>query len=197
MSEKVIPINRSSRVKRSSFEPLAQPVWLINHLKKIGALNDAHVAWKAWPTLETATFKLARLLGSSCKTHNGVHIVYDVVPKAITSFKVLSYSGLVLTTSAKGYAAELLNAGEMIAANRFEAAGPDPEGEVSVWDPTLGPFDAWSASLPKNFTIRSIPLDPFPGEYAVGRMLLAALILTTTDYLSLAYPFPGATRGDL
>lgn len=197
MSLKIVSFNRTARVKRSPFEPLPQPVWLLNHLKAVGMLEDAYFAWHSWPTLETATFKLARLFGPVLKTHNATPIVTHVVVKAIEAFKSSRYGGGTLNSAAADYVAELLKTGETLTVNRFEACGPDPEEEVTVWDVTLGPYEDWVKSLPEGFSVTSYPIDAYEGEFKAGRVMMAGLILTASDYACLVYPSPSSTRGDL
>jgi hypothetical protein len=196
MTVKLVTFNRTARPKRSVFEPLPQPIWLLNQLKLRGTLSDAYEAWHAWPTLETATFKLARLFGQELRTHAGKPIAIDVVLKAITAFKCARQDGLSLNSAAKEYVSELLKAGQILVTNRIEATGPDVDSEIALWDMTLGPFDDWLASMPEHYKVSVSKRDEFPGEYDAGRKFVAALILTPTDYACLVSPSRSATSGD-
>lgn len=197
MSLKLISLHGASTVRRNTSQALPEPLWLLNHLKATGHLSDAHDAWHAWPTLETATAKLARLFGQGLKTHNGKNVTIDAVVKAVLAFKVARLQGSTLTSAATEYVSELLKTGELIINNRIESSGPDSDGEVALWDMSLGPFDDWVRSLPDGHTVSVHQIDAFEGEYKAGRVLVAGLILTATDYACLVYPSASATRGDM
>ncbi len=197
MSLKLIQFKRPPRAKSSPFHALSEPLWLVNHLKTAGYLVDANDAWHAWPTLETATFKLARLFGQDLKTHSGKVVTTDAVVKAVLAFKTARHEGATLTSAAAAYVSELLKTGELLITNRIESSGPDPEGEVALYDMSLGPFDDWVRSLPDGHTVSVHQIDAYEGEYKAGRILVAGLILTPTDYACLVYPSASSTRGDM
>jgi hypothetical protein len=197
MTVKLISFNRKSTVKRSPFGPLPKPAWLLDQLKKLNLLQDAYSVWHAWPTLESASYNLARLLGPEMKTHSGKYVTVDILRSAIIAFKSARADGETINGAAAAYVAELQKAGEMIVSNRLEANGLDPSGPVSIWNPTRGPYSDWIESLPDGYKVTAFHLPAFEGEFKSGRLMVAGLILTPSDFACLVYPSSSSTRGDM
>lgn len=196
MTAKVISFSPALRTKRRLFEPQPKPLWLLDMFKRLGVLQDAYLVWHTWPTLEDASYILARFIGPDMKTHTGKCIVEDVFIKAINGFKNARMDGNTINGSALIYVDELAKAGEMFAANRYEALGEDPEGEVDVWVTTRGPYPEWVKCLPAGYKVAVTRLQVFDGEFEKARILLKGYMLTASDLACLVLPTLSATRGD-
>lgn len=197
MTARVFNLHSTAKPKRSAFPPVSMPAWVLSHLKAANLLEDARFAWHSWPTLEIATIKFANLFGSQLRNQASNLVTFALVVKAIQSFKVARYNGVDLTTAAAGYVSELLAAGEIMATTRIEASTQSFDSEIATWDMSQNSYDDWVSSLPSGYTVSVHKTPAFPGEIKAGKQLVAALILTLTDYSCLVYPSPSATMGDM
>ena len=197
MTAKIVKLTPVARPPRGSLPTVQKPEWLIDLLRSNLLLEDAIGVWNAWPSLEIATFKLARLFGQNIKTYDGKPMVASVVMKAIQAFQSRRICGATLDSSAKSYLKEILEVGEMMVTNRVEAQLSDGVGEVYLWDMSLGPYDEWVADMPMEFAIKVHRIDAIDGEFEGGRNMVAALIMTTSDYARLAFQYRSSAWGAL
>lgn len=181
----------------ASIPSIQKPAWLLELLRSSSLLDNAICVWNAWPALELATFKLARLFGQNIKTFDGRPMVASVVMKAVNAFRTRRLNGATLDASAKAYLKEIIEVGEMMVTNRVEAQLFDGTGDVHLWDMSLGPYDDWVASIPVEYAITVHKIDAIDGEFEGGRNMVAALIMTTSDYARLAYPARNSGWGSL
>lgn len=167
--------------------PKMRSDWLLSWLTAKGLSSDVRAVWDAWPPLETASLKLARLLGEDLKTHDGTSIVGAVVSRAILAFRSKKASGASGDRAARLYIEVLLECGELIVTNRVEAAAPDGSGDLNVWDPSVERYDVWCGMQPENYVISTHSIRADDGEYAAGRLMIAALILSAAEYSRMFY----------
>lgn len=156
--------------------------WLEPWLEGKGLLQKAREVWTAWPPLETASLKLARLLGRQLLDHEGQSLVGAVVERAVLAFRAKRGSGGQIDRAASQYLAILLECGETLVTNRVEAEPPDGGGSLVVWDPSLGPYDDWCNKLPAHFVISNHTIRADEGEYAAGRYMIAAAIMSPAEF---------------
>lgn len=188
MTAKIIKIDRAPfTAKKAHRHPKVGADWLQTWLKEKGLASDARAVWDAWPPLESASLKLARLFGEDLKAHDGSSIVGSVVSQALLSFRSKKATGAPIDRAAKNYIESLLECGELIVSNRVEAGAPDGKGALSVWDPSVGRYDEWCAMQPAHYVISSHSIRAEEGEYAAGRSMIAALILSPAEYSRLVY----------
>ena len=178
MTAKIIKINSAPfAAKKAHRQSPGGADWLQSWLKDRSLASDARAVWDAWPPLETASLKLARLFGEDLKTHDGNSV----------AFRSKRAAGAPVDRAARHYLETLLGCGELIVANRVEAGSPDGKGALSVWDPSMDRYDEWRAMQPAHYVIASHQIRAEEGEYAAGRSMVAALILSPAEYSRLFY----------
>jgi hypothetical protein len=188
MPAKIINIHTPSRAGRIlNTVPKERSDWLVPWLKAKGLASDMRTVWDAWPPLETASLKLARLFGEGLKGHDGNSVVGMVVSRALLAFRTKKGSGAPNDRAARIYLETLLECGELIVTNRVEAGAPDGSGEVHVWDPSIGRYDVWCDMQPSHYVITTHCIRADDGEYAAGRSMIAALIMSAAEYSRIFY----------
>lgn len=188
MAAKIINLNRK-HIGRVSVHRLVKDhsEWLINWLKAKGLEVEVQSVWEAWPPLQTASLKLARLFGENLKGQDGSSIVGSVVMRATLAFRSKKESGAPIDRAARIYFEQLLDCGELIVTNRIEACAPDGSGDAKVWDPSVDRYDTWCAMQPDNYVIIAHRIEADEGEYAAGRSMVAALIMSPAEYSRIIY----------
>ncbi len=176
----------AARPKHSQVQK-ANTDWLTEWLKNRKLTNEVRAVWDAWPPLETATLKLARLFGPELLGPDQVSIVGTVVARATLAFRTKKVSGAPTDRAAKLYLDALLECGELVVSNRVEAEPESGRGRLMVWDPSVDRYEDWCASLPPDYEITTHTIRVGDGEYAAGRSMIAALILSPAEYARIFY----------
>lgn len=188
MNARIISISSVQRQPKAHANVLQEgSAWLMAWLKARGALTDARAVWDAWPPLETASLKLARLLGHGLKDMGGKSAAGEAVARAVLAFRSKKATGSPGDRAARAYLEALLECSELLVCNRIEAGNDDINSELLVWDPTLGPYDEWCDKLPADYEISSHLIPAGPGEYSAARSQLAGLILNVHEYSRIFY----------
>lgn len=161
--------------------------WLIPWLDSKGHFEGRRAVWALWPPLQTASLKLARLMGQDLKGTGNQPIVGELVARAIANFRMKRNLGSESDRAAYSYLEVLLESGEIIVTNRVEAASPDPKADILVWDPSSGPYGEWADRLPEEYEISSHPIRAEEGEYVMGKFLIASQIMTPAEAARLLF----------
>lgn len=196
MNARIVSISSVQRQPKAQANVLQEgSAWLTAWLKARGGLTEARAVWDAWPPLETASLKLARLLGQGMKDMVGKSAAGEAVARAVLAFRSKKASGSPGDRAARAYLEALLECSELLVCNRIEAGNDDMNAELLVWDPTLGPYDDWCEKLPDNYEISSHFIPAGPGEYSAARSQLAGLILNVHEYARIFYGPREEVRG--
>jgi hypothetical protein len=187
-----MPSNIVRLIPKSSPLPVAKAekdhsAWLIPWLDSKGHLEGRKAVWAMWPPLQTASLKLARLMGQDLKGPGDQPIVGELVGRAIANFRMKRSLGAPPDRAAASYLEVLLESGEIVVTNRVEAASPNQKADVLVWDPSSGPYGEWADRLPEDYLISSYPIRADEGEYMMGKYLIASQIMTPAEAARLLF----------